>query len=75
MNSEQIAADLNLSRGTIIHHINKLVESGLVLHRGNDYLLRVDNLSELIDELEKDVHRTLTDLREVASDIDKRLKR
>ena len=33
-------------------------------------MLRVDNLNLLISELEKDVQRTLGDLKEVASSID-----
>jgi len=73
LNSDKIASDLNLSRGTVIHHVNKLIETGLVIHKGNEYLLRVDNLSDLIDELEKDVSRTLKDLREAATNIDARL--
>ena len=30
--SDELASKLGLSRGTIIHHINKLLESGLVVH-------------------------------------------
>jgi predicted transcriptional regulator len=70
LNSDEIAENLGLSRGTVIHHINKLMESGLVIHQGSKYMLRVDNLKLLISELEKDVQRTLGDLKEVASDID-----
>lgn len=71
MTSDDIAANLKLSRGTVIHHITRLMESGLVIHDKNRYMLRVDNLSMLISELEKDVERTLGDLKEIASGIDK----
>ena len=70
MNSDELAAKLGLSRGTVIHHITRLMESGLVVHEKNKYMLRVDNLNLLISELEKDVQRTLGDLKEVASSID-----
>ena len=70
MTSDDVADNLKLSRGTVIHHINKLMEAGLVIHEGNQYMLRVDNLKLLISELEKDVQRTLGDLKEVASNID-----
>ena len=73
--SDMIAETLNLSRGTVIHHINTLTDAGLVIHDGNAYLLRVDNLSDLINELEKDINRTLSDLRGIAENIDSRLKR
>jgi predicted transcriptional regulator len=70
MTSDDLSAKLGLSRGTAIHHITKLMESGLVVHDKNKYMLRVDNLNLLISELEKDVQRTLGDLKEVASSID-----
>lgn len=70
LTSDEIASKLGLSRGTVIHHITKLMESGLVIHDKNKYMLRVDNLKLLISELEKDVQRTLGDLKEVASSID-----
>ena len=70
MTSDDIAARLGLSRGTVIHHINKLMESGLVVNERNKYMLRVDNLKMLISEIEKDVSRTLGDLKDIASSID-----
>ncbi len=73
LTSDVLAARLNLSRGTIIHHINKLIESGLVVHEGNTYILRVDNLRTLIEELEKDLKRACDDLKDVAREIDERL--
>ena len=74
LSSDELAAKLDLSRGTIIHHINRLMESGLVLHEGNTYTLRVDTLRSLIEELEKDLKRALDDLKDVANEIDKTLR-
>ena len=74
LSSDELAVKLDLSRGTIIHHINRLMESGLVLHEGNTYTLRVDTLRALIEELEKDLRRALDDLKEVANEIDKTLR-
>ena len=73
LTSDELAAKLALSRGTIIHHINKLMESGLVVHEGNTYTLRVENLKSLIEEVEKDIKRACDDLKEVAREIDNRL--
>ncbi|MFH1053053.1 MAG: winged helix-turn-helix domain-containing protein [Candidatus Woesearchaeota archaeon] len=71
LSSDQLAERLNLSRGTVIHHLSKLMESGIVVHEGNKYLLRVDNLKDLISEVEKDLKRMTDDLKDVAQDIDK----
>ena len=73
LTSDELATKLALSRGTIIHHINKLMESGLVVHEGNTYTLRVENLKTLIEEIEKDIKRACDDLKEVAKEIDNRL--
>lgn len=73
LSSDELAARLNLTRGTVIHHVNKLMDSGIVVHSRKRYLLRVDNLRALIDEIKKDIERTCSDLKEVADDIDRRL--
>ncbi|MBI3035313.1 HTH domain-containing protein [Candidatus Woesearchaeota archaeon] len=73
LTSDELASRLSLTRGTIIHHINKLMEYGLVVHEGNIYTLRVENLKALIEEVEKDIKRACEDLKEVAKEIDERL--
>ena len=71
--SDDLAEKLGLSRGTVIHHINKLMETGLVVHEERSYMLRVSNLSALIDELEDDITRTCTSLRKIAQEIDTKM--
>ena len=73
ISSEEIAKKLGLSRATVIHHINKLIEAGIVVVDKNKYILRVSNLRNLIDEISKDTERTLKDLREIADEIDRSL--
>ena len=71
--SDELAIKLNLSRGTVVHHLNKLIQAGIIVSEGNRYMLRVDNLSQLVDEIRKDVDRSITDLKEISDDIDKLL--
>ena len=73
MSSDQLADRLDLSRGTVVFHLNKLIDSGIVISKNNRYMLRVENLKELIDEMEKDMQKACNSLREIAADIDKRL--
>ncbi len=72
--SDELAQRLGLSRGTVIHHLNKLMETGLVVSDRNRYALRVGNLEVLIDELRKDVRRAMDDLKAIAKQIDDELK-
>ena len=73
LSSDEIAVRLELSRGTVVHHVNKLMNSGLVIREKGKYMLRVENLSELIEEIHKDVSKTCQDLRDIAQEIDRSL--
>jgi len=69
--SDEIAAKLKLSRGTVIHHMNKLMEAGIVIANRDGYILREDNLELLISEIERDLKKTCNDLKMIAKDIDR----
>jgi len=71
LSSDEIAERLKLSRGTVIHHMNKLMEAGIVMNERNRYLLREDNLELLVTDIGKDIKRTVNDLRTIAKEIDK----
>lgn len=73
LSSDSISTKLALSRGTVVHHLHKLQEAGIVVIEHKGYMLRVNNLKRLVDELEHDMERTLEDIKEIADRIDKRL--
>ena len=73
LSSDDLADKLDLTRGTVIHHLNKLMNSGIVINHRNRYSLRVDKLSILIDELKKDLERSWMELKDAAREIDKML--
>ena len=74
MTSDELAYRINLSRGTVVHHLNRLIESGIVTAHRRRYILRVDKLETLVDELQKDIWRSLEDLKAVARKIDEELE-
>jgi len=71
--SDEIAFCSNLTRGTVVHHLHSLIESGLIIKRKNKYYLITNNLEELIKELKRDVESTLDNLKETAKFLDKQL--
>jgi biotin operon repressor len=73
ISSDELAYRLGLTRGTVVHHINKLHEAGIVIHEGTRYFLRVDKLQALISEIKRDVMRTCDDLQDIAKMIDDEL--
>ena len=70
LSSDEIAARLDLSRGTVVHHVNKMMDSGIIIRDKNKYLMRVENLSSLIEEMHKDISKTCKDLIDVAKELD-----
>ncbi|MBI2144195.1 helix-turn-helix transcriptional regulator [Candidatus Woesearchaeota archaeon] len=74
LSSDELARRVGLSRGTAVHHLNKLLESGIVVEDRNRYALRVANLEVLIEELRKDIRRAMDDLKEIARQIDEELR-
>jgi predicted transcriptional regulator len=72
--SDELAYELQLTRATIIHHLNKLMEAGLVSSVRGKYVLNVSTLEELVDLTARNVNKTFEDLRRVAHDIDGKME-
>ena len=73
LTSDNIAMKSNLTRATVIHHLRKLQESGLVVHENGKYILRNDNLEDLINEIKRDVFTLLQDMHDIAEELDDEL--
>ncbi|MBS3166768.1 helix-turn-helix transcriptional regulator [Candidatus Woesearchaeota archaeon] len=73
LSSEELAQRLKLSRTTIIHHLNKLIDSGLIIKHSSKYFLRENSLTEVLKEIRKDLDRIFLDLESTAKDIDEGL--
>jgi len=71
--SDEIADKLKLSRGTVVHHLNNLIESGLVIRTREGYLLRENTLERLIKEIKRDVETSIEEIENAAKEIDQRL--
>jgi len=71
--SDQIAHKLNLTRGTVIHHIKKLKETGIVTNNNNKYELTLDNLETILEQTENEIQTTIKTMKKIAKKIDKKL--
>ncbi|MAE13008.1 hypothetical protein CMO92_00445 [Candidatus Woesearchaeota archaeon] len=74
MTSDELAEDLGLSRGTVVHHLKKLRELGLVVGEGNRYRLEVNNLVDLVQNMQDEIKGAIGDLKVIAGEIDKQLR-
>lgn len=74
ISSNYIADRANLSRGTVVHHLNKLMDAGIIIPYKGKYLLRVRNLRALVKEVRQDLIENFKVLEEMAQDLDDELK-
>lgn len=74
MTSDELAEKVGLTRGAIVHHLNRMVKTGVVIRSSRGYEIRSYDLESLIDEVRTDVNRFLEDIRNVAKELDKALK-
>ncbi len=70
LSSEELAAACDLSRGTVVHHLNALMERGFVVQEGRRYLLRSPYLERMVDDIARDFERAAQELRRAAHEID-----
>jgi len=73
LSSDDLAEKISLTRGTVVHHLNKLIESGLAIHREGRYELRGMSLQKTIQEIRRDIDRILDNIEQVAKNIDQTL--
>lgn len=71
LSSDEIAKQTGLSRGTIIHHINRLMEAGIVTNYKNKYYINYNTLEELVEDMRTSVNKMIDELEKTAKQIDK----
>jgi len=74
LSSDELADRLGLTRATVIHHLNTLMERGIVKHEGNRYVMRGDRLSLLVDDLQRDMARAMDEMKSAAEELDRLLQ-
>jgi len=74
LSSDELAVRTNLSRGTVVFHLHKLMEAGLVVPTPEGYILRVNNLQAVVEQLRKDINDSCLELLKIAKEIDEELR-
>jgi len=73
MTSDEIAEELELSRGAIVYHLNNFIATGLVVKEKNKYKLRSQSLQKSIEEIRQDTKRIFDEMIKIAESIDEEL--
>lgn len=74
LTTDEIAKKVGVTRGAVIHHLNRMIELGLIIQRGGKYMLRVNNLEELVDEIERDIQSTIKIIKKISEGLDRKIK-
>lgn len=69
--SSELKLDTNLARSTVIYHLNRFIEVGLLVKRGRKYYLRASEMSKAIEEIEYDINREMQRMLDTAKQFDK----
>lgn len=56
--SAQVAQEERLNRLTAMHHLNRLVEAGLLEKRGPKYFMRTKSFEEMVEEMQREAEES-----------------
>ncbi len=73
LTSDQIAEQLDLTRGAIVHHLNSFIMAGIIIRDRNIYQLRRQCLQKSIEEIKEDIDRIFSEMIKIASEIDSQI--
>ena len=73
LSSDTIAERLDLTRGTVVHHLNRLIDAGLVVREKEGYLLRENSLHNIVRDIHRDLENFFEELERAAEEIDEKL--
>ena len=60
-----------IARSTVIYHLNRFIEAGLVIKRGRYYHLRATEMAKAVEEIQYDIEREMSKMLNTAREFDK----
>jgi predicted transcriptional regulator len=69
--SSELELNTELARSTVIYHLNRFIEVGLLVKRGRKYYLRASEMHKAIEEIEYDINREMARMLDTAKEFDR----
>ncbi len=73
LSSDTIAEKTALTRGTVVYHLNKLMEVGLINEVNNRYYLKFETLEEISESIRGEVNEAFDSLSYIGKNLDNKL--
>jgi DNA-binding transcriptional ArsR family regulator len=70
LSSSELDLETKLARSTVIYHLNRFRDAGLIVKRGRKYYLRAGEMEKVIQEIGYDLERELRGLIDSAKRLD-----
>ncbi len=71
LSSSELRFEKNIPRSTVIYHLNRFIDSGIIVKKGRKYHLRAGEMSKVIEELEYDIEKEMRRMLDMARDFDR----
>ena len=71
--SDVLAVRVGLSRGTVVHHLNKMIDSGITVRLHEGYALKEESVQGMVAHMRTRVEELFDDIEDVARRIDEQL--
>lgn len=70
LTSDELAIQTELTRGTVVHHLNRLMAAGIITNYKNKYFINYNSLEELVKDMRKNINSMIDSVEETAKKID-----
>ncbi len=70
MSSSEIKMEPDLPRSTLIYHLNRFVDAGIITRDGHTYRLRAPDMAKLTEEINYDIDREFMRMLDAAKEFD-----
>ncbi len=70
LSSSELDLGTKMARSTVIYHLNRFIDAGLIVRHGRKYYLRASEMHKAIEEIEYDINRELQRMLDTAREFD-----
>lgn len=75
ISSSELKLNPDVARSTVIYHLNRLLELGIIVKRGRKYYLRATEMSKVMEEIEYDLEREMQRMVDIAKEFDRLMQK